>query len=43
MPLYEGGRGAKVIEPYLKDFIGFYTTDGYQVYKISTMQVVVHC
>lgn len=32
--IYEGGRGAKVIEPYLKDFIGFYTTDGYQVYKI---------
>ncbi len=34
MFVYEGGRGAKVIEPYLKDFIGFYTTDGYQVYKI---------
>ncbi len=32
--IYEGGRGAKVIEPYLKDFVGFYTTDGYQVYKI---------
>ncbi len=32
--LYEGGRGAKAIEPYLSSFIGFYTTDGYQVYKL---------
>ena len=33
--IYEGGsRGKKAIEPFLKDFIGFYTTDGYAVYKI---------
>lgn len=33
--IYEGGsRGKKAIEPFLKDFIGFYTTDGYVVYKI---------
>ena len=33
--IYESGiRGKKAIEPFLKDFIGFYTTDGYEVYKI---------
>ena len=33
--IYESGsRGKKAIEPFLKDFIGFYTTDGYAVYKI---------
>ena len=33
--IYESGsRGRKAIEPFLKDFIGFYTTDGYAVYKI---------
>ena len=33
--VYESGsRGKKAIEPFLKDFIGFYTTDGYVVYKI---------
>lgn len=33
--VYEsGGRGAKAIEGYLKDFIGIYTTDGYVVYKV---------
>ena len=33
--LYEdGSRGAEVIRPFLDGFIGFYTTDGYAVYKI---------
>lgn len=33
--IYEsGGRGAKAIEGFLNDFIGFYTTDGYVVYKV---------
>lgn len=30
----QGSRGKKAIEPFLKAFIGFYTTDGYVVYKI---------
>lgn len=37
--VYESGsRGKKAIEPFLKDFIGFYTTDGYVVYKIFDTQ-----
>lgn len=33
--IYEhGSRGAKVIQPFLENHIGFYTTDGYAVYKI---------
>lgn len=33
--IYEhGSRGAKVIQPFLEDHVGFYTTDGYAVYKI---------
>ena len=33
--IYESGsRGKKAIEPFLKEFVGFYTTDGYVVYKI---------
>lgn len=32
--LYENGsRGLKAIKPYLDQFIGFFTTDGYVVYK----------
>jgi transposase len=30
----EGSRGTKVIKPYLDDFQGYYTTDGYIVYKL---------
>lgn len=30
----QGSRGKKAIEPFLKAFIGFYTTDGYVVYKV---------
>ena len=33
--LYEdGSRGAEAIRPFLDGFLGFYTTDGYAVYKI---------
>lgn len=33
--LYESGsRGAAAIRPFLDGFLGFYTTDGYVVYKI---------
>jgi hypothetical protein len=33
--LYENGsRGLKAIKPYLDQFIGFFTTDGYVVYKV---------
>ena len=33
--IYEdGSRGAKVIRPFLDGFLGFYTTDGYVVYKV---------
>ena len=33
--LYENGsRGIKAIKPYLDEFIAFFTTDGYVVYKI---------
>ena len=33
--IYEdGSRGAKVIRPFLEGFLGFYTTDGYVVYKV---------
>ena len=33
--LYENGsRGAAAIRPFLDGFLGFYTTDGYVVYKI---------
>lgn len=33
--VYEhGSRGAKVIQPFLENHVGFYTTDGYAVYKI---------
>ena len=33
--LYENGsRGAAAIRPFLEGFLGFYTTDGYVVYKI---------
>lgn len=33
--LYEhGSRGAEAIRPFLDGFLGFYTTDGYVVYKI---------
>ena len=33
--LYEhGSRGAEAIRPFLEGFLGFYTTDGYVVYKI---------
>ena len=33
--LYENGsRGAEAIRPFLEGFLGFYTTDGYVVYKI---------
>ena len=30
----QGSRGKKAIEPFLKAFIGFYTTNGYVVYKV---------
>lgn len=33
--VYENGsRGLKAIESYLKDYVGFFTTDGYVVYKV---------
>ena len=33
--IYDGGsRGRKVIQPYLDKFKGFFTTDGYIVYKL---------
>jgi len=33
--LYENGsRGLKTIKPYLDQFIVFFTTDGYVVYKV---------
>ena len=33
--LYEdGSRGAEAIRPFLEGFLGFYTTDGYVVYKL---------
>ena len=33
--IYENGsRGAEAIRPFLEGFLGFYTTDGYVVYKI---------
>ena len=33
--VYEhGSRGAKVIQPFLEEHVGFFTTDGYAVYKI---------
>ena len=33
--IYEdGSRGAKAIRPFLDGFLGFYTTDGYVVYKV---------
>ena len=33
--IYENGsRGAEAIRPFLDGFLGFYTTDGYAVYKI---------
>lgn len=30
----DGSRGAKAISPFLDGFLGFYTTDGYVVYKV---------
>ena len=30
----EGSRGAKGIRPFLDGLLGFYTTDGYVVYKV---------
>ena len=33
--MYEdGSRGAKAIRPFLDGYLGFYTTDGYVVYKV---------